>query len=247
MADIVTDRRVGHALRLIRGTSRLTQAQVAVASGMSQSAVSRLECGHAGGLTLNAIRAVAAALDARVDVKLLWRGAEFEKLLDERHAHLSGKVVRAVSGWGWLTEIEISFSVYGERGSIDILAWHEASRSLLVIEIKTLLASIEELVRRLDMKHRLAAGIAHARFGWRPATVSRLVVLPGDRSVYRAVDRHDALLSSAFPARGADVRSWLRQPEGRLSGLWLLSSMHGTGRSRNLPHRGAASGARSRR
>lgn len=32
---------------------------------------------------------------------------------------------------------EVSFSIYGQRGVIDILAWHAATRSLLVIELKT--------------------------------------------------------------------------------------------------------------
>jgi transcriptional regulator with XRE-family HTH domain len=210
---------------MVRVKEKLTQVDVAVSSGVSQAAVSRLERGDGHGLSLDAIRAVATAVGARVEVNVLWRGSELEKLLDERHARLSGLVVRAISGWGWLTQIEVSFSIYGERGSIDILAWHEASRSLLVIEIKTVLASIEELVRRLDVKERLAAGIARDRFGWQPARVSRLVVMPGDRSKYRAVDRHAILLGAAFPLRGNAIRGWLRSPTGRLSGLWLVSFM----------------------
>jgi len=210
---------------MVRVKEKLSQAAVAVSSGTSQAAVSRLESGDCGGLSLAAIRAVAAAVGARVEVNVLWRGAELEKLLDERHARLSGEVVRNLLAWGWLTQIEVSFSIYGERGSIDILAWHAATRSLLVIEIKTLLASIEELVRRLDVKERLAAGIARERFGWQPARVSRLVVMPGDRSKYRAMERHGTLLAAAFPVRGNGVRSWLRAPTGRLSGLWLASFM----------------------
>jgi transcriptional regulator with XRE-family HTH domain len=87
--DIAADRRVGHAIRMIRVRERLTQAAVAVSGGMSQAAVSRLESGAAGGMTLDAIRAVASALGARIEIRVLWRGAELEKLLDERHARLS--------------------------------------------------------------------------------------------------------------------------------------------------------------
>jgi transcriptional regulator with XRE-family HTH domain len=232
---------------MIRVRERLTQAAVAVSGGMSQAAVSRLESGAAGGMTLDAIRAVASALGARIEIRVLWRGAELEKLLDERHARLSGDVVRTLSNWGWLTQIEVSFSVYGERGSIDILAWHAASRSLLVIEVKAELASIEELVRRLDAKERLAPAIVRERYGWYPRMVSRLVVLPGGRSVYRAVGRHGTLLESAFPVRGNAVRSWLREPTGRLSGLWLVSSMReaDTSRKRKAIHAGRARGAPS--
>ena len=75
--------------------------------------------------------------------------------------------------------------MYGERGSIDLLAWHEASRTLLVIEFKTELTSIEETLRRHDSKVRLAPGIARERFGWDPAVDARLLVLPEDRTARR--------------------------------------------------------------
>ncbi len=57
--------------------------------------------------------------------------------------------------------------------SIDILAWHAASRSLLVIELKTELVDVQETVGTLDRKRRLAAQVAAER-GWKPA--DRLVV-----------------------------------------------------------------------
>ena len=40
--------------------------------------------------------------------------------------------------WGlWRLSPEVSFSVYGERGIIDVLAWHPKTKILLVIELKT--------------------------------------------------------------------------------------------------------------
>ena len=50
---------------------------------------------------------------------------------------------------------------------VDLLAWQRATRTLLVVEIKTVLASSEEMLRRLDTKTRLGPIIAR-RFGWRP-------------------------------------------------------------------------------
>jgi hypothetical protein len=41
--------------------------------------------------------------------------------------------------------LEASYSIYGERGSIDILAGHATTRSMLVVEVKSELMSIEEL------------------------------------------------------------------------------------------------------
>ena len=66
---------------------------------------------------------------------------------------------------GWTFASEVSFSIWGERGVIDILAWHEPSRSLLVIELKTALVDVNELVGNMDRKRRLAAVVARER-GW---------------------------------------------------------------------------------
>ena len=79
----------------------------------------------------------------------------------------------------------MTFARVGERGSIDLLAWHASSRALLVIEIKTELVSLEGLLRPLDVKVRLAAEIA-AKFGWRPLSISRLVVLPENSTARRS-------------------------------------------------------------
>ena len=67
---------------------------------------------------------------------------------------------------GWLFAPEVSFSVYGERGVIDLLAFHPASGCLLVIELKTAIIDVNDLVGTMDRRCRLAAGIrAGARLG----------------------------------------------------------------------------------
>jgi len=116
----------------------------------------KLEAGQAGGLTLNGIAAVFQGLGGRIDLRPMWQGAALDRLLDEGHARLSGRMLEILGREGWATELEVTFSVYGDRGSIDILAWHAASRTLLVVEIKTELGSVEGLLRPLDVKCRLA-------------------------------------------------------------------------------------------
>jgi hypothetical protein len=61
----------------------------------------------------------------------------------------------------------VSYSVYGERGSIDLLAWHPAIRTLLVIEVKTEVSSVEAMLRKHDEKVRLAPRVAAERFDGR--------------------------------------------------------------------------------
>jgi transcriptional regulator with XRE-family HTH domain len=223
----VDDQRIGAALRALRRRRGLRQADVARITGLAQSTVSRIERGHLDALSLRALRAAFGALDARLVARVLWRGGEIDRVLDERHAELVGTVARHLQGLGWTVLPEVTFSVYGERGSIDILAGHAATREVLVTEIKPTMASIEEMLRRHDAKVRLAGEIAAKRFGWKPAGVSRLLVLADTSQNRRAVARHAAVLDTALPDRGWAVRRWLAKPVGRLSGLWFLSPSHG--------------------
>ena len=45
--------------------------------------------------------------------------------------------IAAVAGWlsryGWTVLPEVTYSVYGERGSIDLVAWHADTRTLLTL------------------------------------------------------------------------------------------------------------------
>ena len=125
-------------------------------------------------------------------------------------------------GAGWSVQPEVSHSVYGERGSIDLLAWHEATRTLLVIELKTEITSIEETLRRHDSKVRLAPGIARERFGWDPAVISRLLVLPEDRTARRRIEEHRATFRRVYPLANAAVKRWLSDPQGSMAGILFL-------------------------
>jgi hypothetical protein len=152
-----------------------------------------------------------------------WNGAALDSLLDERHAALVERALQAVQSYGWRTEVEVSFSVYGERGSIDILGGRERTRSAFVGEVKASIGSIEDMNRRLDVKARHASDLTEERFGWRPQWVSRILIVPDESTMRRIVARHELTLSSAYPVRGRDVRGWLRAPVGSIRGLWFLS------------------------
>ena len=164
------------------------------------------------------------------------RGA-IDRLLDERHSLLVGSVADLLRADAWIVEVEVSFSIFGERGSIDILAYHPDTRTLLIIEVKTELTSIEETIRRNDVKVRLGVQIATERFGWPlgRAAPDRLLGRPRDR---RQTDGESpvtiARLSVAYPVRGRQIRRWLA-PAGRTAaGLLFLpiSNPSGTGRRR---------------
>jgi hypothetical protein len=106
-------------------------------------------------------------------------------------------------------------------------------RTLLVVEVKSELGSVEGVLRPLDVKVRWAAKVARTRFGWNAARVCRLVVFPEDRTVRRQVERHAAVFDAALPARSREAAAWLREPRGMLRAICFLSAARGTCTSRN--------------
>ena len=94
---------------------------------MSQQDVSDVERGHLEHVRLATIRRLAAALDAKASIDLGWRGGMLDRLIDERHAALVEAVSEVLLANGWQVRPEVSFALFGERGSIDILAWHPAT------------------------------------------------------------------------------------------------------------------------
>ena len=107
--------------------------------------------------------------------------------------------------------VEVSYSIFGERGVIDMLAWHADRAMVLVVEFKTELIDVNDLVATMDRRRRLAIAIAQD-FKWRPVSASSLVVLVGDRTNRRRVTEHRTLLRAAFPADGRRLAGWLRDP-----------------------------------
>lgn len=189
--------------------------------------ISKLERGQIGDVNVDTLRSVTAALDAVVFIDLRWHGGAVDRLLDEKHARVLGATVELLVRHGWATEVEVTYSVYGERGSIDILAWHEPSRVLLVIEIKSELVTVEATLRKLDEKQRLAGAIGHDRLGRRPDSVARMLVLPSTSTERRRVARHAAALDAALPLRYDDLRAWLRRPVGAVSGILFVADITG--------------------
>jgi len=190
--------------------------------------ISLVERGHVEAVSIRTLRAILRALDALVIVEVRWRGGQVDRLIDEDHAALVGLVAGALGGLGWEVRTEVTYSRYGERGSFDLLAWHAATSTLLVVEVKTQVASAEETLRKLDEKARLAPVVARERFGWSAAQASRLLVLPDVSTARRRVGRHAAIFDLALPARTVVVRRWLAQPTGALAGVWFRSASNGS-------------------
>jgi DNA-binding XRE family transcriptional regulator len=219
------ERRLGDSIRTLRRRRGWRQRDLASAARVSDSTVSRIERGMLRQFSWETVVRVADALEMRIDLVPRWRGGELTRLLNARHSALHESVARSLVGvGGWILSPEVSFSVYGERGIIDILAWHPATGTLLVIELKTEIVDIQEMVGTLDRKRRLAPGIARTR-GWSPRSTGIWLIVADSSTDRRRVAAHRTMLRAAFPVDGRQMRTWLRQPTGAVSCLSFWSDL----------------------
>jgi len=217
--------RLGLSLRALRLRRRLTQAGLAALVGVSRATIARIERSHADQVTLRLLVRVAAELGASVNVRVLWHGEALDRLLDAAHADLTDALLRLLHDSGWLVATEVSFNIRGERGVVDILAFHPATGALLVIEVKSVVPDLQAMLGALDRKARVAPVLARER-GWQIATISRVLVLPDDRTARRRLGRHAPTFATALPQRTAAVRRWLKKPVGAVAGVVFLSNVH---------------------
>jgi hypothetical protein len=181
-----------------------------------------LERGHARRLRLGTVEAILGALGARVDLRVLWNGPELDRLLDADHAALGASVKRRLERWGWIVRVEVSYSRFGERGRIDLLAFHPATGTLVVIEIKTELVDVQALLGSLDAETRLAPSIVQP-FGWEVRAIVPAIVFQEDRTTRNRLGRVITLFDR-FSVRGRAATTWLRRPDGAPSGLlWFTA------------------------
>lgn len=206
------DRHVGAGIRAARVRRKWRQSDLAEAALVSRTTVSRIERGFFDAISLDTVRAVAAALELGMELRLRSRDGDIDRLTSGRHAALGESVI----GWirssdGWVARAEVSFSVYGERGIVDLVAWHAATRSLIVLELKTEIVDVGETIGTFDRKIRLAAQVVDP-LGWRPARVGAALVVASSSTNRRRVATHLATFRSALPDGVVALRGWLRDP-----------------------------------
>jgi len=224
--------RFGITVRTVRIRRGWTQDDLSAATHVSRAQIGRIEHGHADAIQLGRLRHVCAALEIRVDLVPRWRGADLDRMLSSRHAMLAESVVEALrrDSPDWRVFPEVSFSIWGERGVIDLLAWHPGRRALLVIELKTELVDVGETLGTMDRKQRLAARVAAER-GWEPDTISGWIILAAGRTNERRLAAFRSTLRAAYPADARQMRAWLRDPVGSVAALsmWHQASPRSRG------------------
>jgi transcriptional regulator with XRE-family HTH domain len=214
--------RIGATVRQLRIRARWRQVDLAVRAGVPVKVVGSIEHGRLDGVPIGQLGLIAVALGGSLDLAVRWHGGDLARVLNGRHAAMHEAVARHFGGLaGWVAQPEVSFSIFGERGVIDVLAWHASTRTLLVIELKTELVDIGGLLGQVDRYRRLARAVAGER-GWRPEHIAVWVVVAPSRTNARRLADHATVIRTAFPDDGRKLDGWLADPSSEFACLSFL-------------------------
>jgi hypothetical protein len=123
----------------------------------------------------------------------------------------------------WASRQEANYNHFGDRGSIDDLAFDPLSSTLLVSELKTGIYDVQRMLAKMDEKERLASEVAR-RFDWSVRRIVSCLVVTETSTNRRRVHQHRALFSR-FDCRGRKAWAWLDDPTRPASGLLVFVSL----------------------
>ena len=215
------DRRLGMAVRARRHQRGWRLVDLAAAAGVGATACSLLERGLSGRLSVRVARAIAGAVDLPLMWDIGWQRQEVDRLLDADHSALAAYLAQRLGTLGWTVRSEVSFNQYGDRGRIDLVAFHPATKTLLIIEIKTGIVDAQAMLGALDVKARVGRAVAK-QLGWDARQVVPALVILDGSTARRHVRALEPLLNR-FDLRGRRAADWLRQPDVPANGLLFLT------------------------
>jgi transcriptional regulator with XRE-family HTH domain len=209
----VRDDLIGRVLRSLRHRKGWRQQDLADAAHVARALISDLEAGLLDRHSIGALRTCVSAAGGYLRLTITIPQGDLNRLLDADHATLQERWKRWLEERRWEVDAEVTFNHFGERGSIDLLAFHRASWILLVIEIKSVIVDVQATLSSLDQKVRVAMAVARER-AWAPvAIVPALLVREGSTARRRVVE-HGSLFGR-FALRGHAAISWLSDPTAR--------------------------------
>jgi transcriptional regulator with XRE-family HTH domain len=241
------DERVGRLIRAVRIRRGWRQLDLAALVGCSQRWIAQIELGRLDATTIGTMRKVGDALEIRVTIDAWWRAGDIAQLLDAVHAGIVERVMRDLVAAGWNAIPELSFNHYGERGSVDIVAWHAATRTLLIIEVKSRIDDVQDLLHTFGRKVRIVPDVVARERGWVPLQVATMLVVGESSAARMIVRRHVTTFDAVWPARtGACKRFIARPDEGTepfRGGILLLAAGSGSAAAPTVQPRRIARGA----
>jgi transcriptional regulator with XRE-family HTH domain len=216
---------IGRGLRALRHRRGLRQQDLSDAARVARSVVAEFEAGRLEAHSIGSLRRVAEAAGGWIRIDLLVAGDDVRRLLDADHARLQSHWKGWLERHGWVVLPELTFNHFGERGSVDLFAWHATTATLLIIEIKTAVIDAQALLAGIDRKVRIGAGLARER-GWKPTTVVPVLLVAESSSARRRIADHAALFGQ-FALRGRAALTWMANPSvsGAPSGVLCLTKL----------------------
>lgn len=214
-------RTVARSLRAIRRRKGWSQRRLAAQLDISQSELSRRERGSLENCSVAEVERWGVALGAHVSLDVRVDGER--PLMDARHARLQEWFAGMLRRHGWTVLVEQSFNQYGDRGRIDVLAHRAVDNAVLVVEAKTRIDDVGDVLGRLDVKRRIAPILAREQ-QWQASAVVPMFLILEQRTNRRRVGDH-ATVFAQFTLRGLGAAAWLRRPRGPMpAGILLFAN-----------------------
>jgi len=214
---------IGRIIRTTREDAGWSQRDLAVRLAVAQSRIARLESGRLLELDTKVVSAGFEHLGIRIrfDNSSLGLAGRREQR-DGVHASCTAYVTRRLRLDGCLTAAEVEIGTGRTRGWIDVLAHRPDDRAVVVVEIKTEIRDVGAIHRTMGWYERSAWSAART-LGWRPASVSKALLVLDTVENEARVRANEAVLREAFPSRGTAVRDWLLRAGGRpIAGLAMI-------------------------
>ena len=249
--------RIATIVRDVRSMHRWTKTDLSERTGISRQMIAAVEAAEAN----PSLDVLAGLFDGLgIDLELRAGGVvalDGGRRRDTAHAICSAYVQRRLEAAGWKVAREVRLESGRYVGWIDLLAFDEATATLLVIEIKTRLDDIGAIERSMDWHMREAMRAAR-RIGWHPRRVSGWLLAMATDEVDDRLRADRMLWASAFPSRVPDLAAAVEDPGTAPDrGLalidprsrrhdWLIRARV-DGRRSDAPYRGHADFIASRR
>lgn len=211
---------LGNALGRIIGDQRrhldMTLTALGRQAGISRQMVAAVQAGNANP-TLSVLVDLLDGVGVDVEIVVRRTGVVIaSRQHDGAHATCSSYIQRRLQSAGWQVRREVRIDSGRYHGWIDLLAFHESSGTLLVIEIKTRIDDLGAIERSMDWYVR--EGRAAARgLGWRPTRVVPWLLALATDEVESQLRTNRTAIDSAFPIRAPAMDLLVGQPGADMS------------------------------
>jgi transcriptional regulator with XRE-family HTH domain len=194
--------RLGAEVRTGREGKRLTQSRLGERVGLSQSAISPVERGFGGGLSLDAWQRCALAID-RPLVVTLQRDVTGDTT-DAGHLAIQELVLRLGRAAAYGGRFELVTRPAEPWRSADVGLIDDRGGRLILVECWNTIGDLGAAARATDRKYGEAASLAIARWGERPHRVGCVWVVRASARNRALVARYPEILTARF--RGSSAR-----------------------------------------